>query len=44
MTEVDRLQQALSLPPVAQVGIVVNSVDKTAEFYTCSFGIGPFNI
>jgi len=32
------------LPPVSQVGIVVNDIEKTAEYYSSTFGIGPFSI
>jgi len=34
----------INLPPVKQVGIVVKDIEKTAEFYTSAFGIGPFSI
>ena len=32
------------LPPVSQVGIVVKDIEKTAEYYYTTFGIGPFSI
>ena len=35
-------KQGLTLPPVAQVGIVVKDLKKAIEYYTRVFGIGPF--
>ena len=32
------------LPPIGQVGIVVKDAEKTAEYYSSTFGIGPFTI
>ena len=32
------------LPPVSQVCIVVKDIAKAAEYYTSTFGIGPFSI
>jgi len=32
------------LPPVSQVGIVVKDIERAAEYYTSTFGIGPFTI
>jgi methylmalonyl-CoA/ethylmalonyl-CoA epimerase len=32
------------LPPVEQIGIVVRDVDQAAEFFTSTFGWGPFQI
>ncbi|MHB8109815.1 MAG: VOC family protein [Syntrophorhabdaceae bacterium] len=29
-------------PPVAQIGIVVRDLDRAVEYYSKSFGIGPF--
>jgi len=34
----------VKLPPVEQIGIVVNDVDKAIEFYTSVFGWGPFRV
>ncbi len=34
----------MGLPAVSQVGIVVRDVQKTADFYTGAFGLGPFTI
>ena len=32
------------MPPVSQIGIVVRDIEKTAEYYYSTFGIGPFSI
>jgi 4-hydroxyphenylpyruvate dioxygenase-like putative hemolysin len=32
------------LPPVTQVGIVVRAMDKAIDYYTTTFGWGPFKI
>ncbi len=32
------------LPPVSQIGIVVRDLQKTADYYTSTFGIGPFTM
>ena len=34
----------VKLPPVHQIGIVVRDIEKAAEHYTSTFGIGPFFI
>lgn len=34
----------VKLPPVEQIGIVVKDIEKTADYYTSTFGIGPFQI
>ncbi len=34
----------LKLPPVYQLGYVVKDIVKTCEFYTSTYGIGPFEI
>lgn len=40
MTSVGKVK----LPPVSQVGIVVRDIQKAADYYTATFGIGPFSI
>ena len=30
------------LPPISQIGILVNDAAKTAEYYSSVLGIGPF--
>jgi catechol 2,3-dioxygenase-like lactoylglutathione lyase family enzyme len=32
----------VKLPPVAQVGMVVRDVERVTEFYSSTFGIGPW--
>ena len=32
----------VTLPPVSQVGMVVKDIDKVMEFYSSTFGIGPW--
>jgi hypothetical protein len=44
MTGVEALARKFMLPPVSQIGVVVRDVDRTAEFYSSNFGIGPFTI
>ena len=36
--------EKVKLPPVGQVGIVVRDIRKAADYYTATFGIGPFTI
>ena len=36
--------QKLNLPPVYQLGYVVNDVEATCKYYQTTFGIGPFDI
>ncbi len=35
---------SIVLPPVRQIGLVVRDLEKTADFYYSTFGIGPFSI
>lgn len=44
MVKIDDLRNEFSLPPLSQVGVVVRDVEKTAQFYSSLFGIGPFKI
>jgi len=37
-------QGKVKLPPVHQVGIVVKNIEKAADYFTSTFGIGPFSI
>ena len=34
----------VKLPPVSQIGIVVKDMDKAIEYYSSTFGWGPFNV
>jgi methylmalonyl-CoA/ethylmalonyl-CoA epimerase len=36
--------EELKLPPVYQLGYVVKNIDQACEFYTSTFGIGPFDV
>ncbi len=36
-------EDTIQLPPIAQVGVVVNSVDKAVKHYT-RLGLGPFHV
>jgi catechol 2,3-dioxygenase-like lactoylglutathione lyase family enzyme len=38
----DSKNQKLQLPALSQVGVVVKDVEKAVEFYSKTFGIGPF--
>ena len=44
MSDVDKLRKQLNLPPLSQLGVVVWNVDKTVDYYSSVFGIGPFNV
>ncbi len=37
-----KAESNIVLPPVNQVGIVVQDAARTAEYYAATFGIGPF--
>jgi methylmalonyl-CoA/ethylmalonyl-CoA epimerase len=37
-------EPAVRLPPVEQIGIVVKDVEQTVEYFTATFGWGPFQI
>ena len=37
-------EPSVRLPPVEQIGIVVRDVDEAVEFFTSTFGWGPFRI
>jgi len=34
----------IKLPPVEQIGIVVRDLDRAMEYYTSTFGWGPFEV
>jgi methylmalonyl-CoA/ethylmalonyl-CoA epimerase len=40
----DRLKQQLELPEVAQIGVVVEDLDRAASFLERNFGLGPFRV
>lgn len=37
-----KAEATIALPPVNQIGIVVQDAAKTAEYYAATLGIGPF--
>jgi methylmalonyl-CoA/ethylmalonyl-CoA epimerase len=37
-------EPAVRLPPVEQIGIVVRDVDQAVEYFTFTFGWGPFKV
>ncbi len=40
----DQLKQRLELPPVSQIGVVVEDLERAASFLEASFGLGPFRV
>ena len=44
MEEFDKLRALMALPPVSQLGVLVNDVDRAVTYYASLFGIGPFMI
>lgn len=38
----EKITGKVKLPPVAQVGMVVKDIDKVIQFYSSTFGIGPW--
>lgn len=40
----EQQKSKVKLPPVDQIGIVVNDMDRAVEYYSCIFGWGPFQI
>jgi methylmalonyl-CoA/ethylmalonyl-CoA epimerase len=40
----ESLKQQLKLPPVAQIGVVVEDLDRAVSFLESSFGLGPFRV
>lgn len=37
-------KRGVKLPPVQQVCIVVKDIDRAIEYYTSTFGMGPFSV
>lgn len=44
MNNVSDLKAKLGLPPISQIGVIVEDVHKVADYYSSLFGIGPFTI
>ena len=40
----DRKTPKVELPPVDQIGIVVEDMDRAVEYYSSTFGWGPFKV
>ena len=40
----DETTGKIKLPPIGQIGLVVNNVDEVVQFYSSVFGIGPWRI
>ena len=40
----DQLKQQLELPPVSQIGVVVEDLERAASFLESNFGLGPFRV
>jgi len=40
----DNITGKVKLPPLVQIGMVVKDIDKVIEFYSSTFGIGPWQI
>lgn len=40
----EQQEPRVKLPPVEQIGIVVKDMDRAIEYYTSTFGWGPFNV
>jgi catechol 2,3-dioxygenase-like lactoylglutathione lyase family enzyme len=40
----DDVELKVKLPPVSHIGMIVKDIDKVIEFYTSTFGIGPWVI
>ena len=40
----EELKQQLKLPPVSQIGVVVEDLDRVASFLESSFALGPFRV
>jgi len=40
----EQIKNALALPPVGQIGMVVQDMDKTIRYYTEMFGLGPWTV
>ena len=41
---IEEQEPRVKLPPVQQVSIVVEDMERAVEYYTSTFGIGPFRI
>ena len=37
-------KSSINLPPVEQIGFVVKDIDEATEYYSSTFGWGPFQV
>jgi hypothetical protein len=44
MSDLSKISRKIGLPAISQVGVVVADVERAAEQYAASFGLGPFTI
>jgi len=44
LSETGKFLRAIDLPPVSQIGVWVHDLDRAVDYYTSSFGVGPFNV
>ena len=42
MDNKEEIRQKLNLPDLSQIGMVVNDMDKTIQYFTKTLGLGPF--
>ena len=42
--EMAKKEPGVKLPPVDQIGIVVKDIDRAIEYYSSTFGWGPFRV
>jgi methylmalonyl-CoA/ethylmalonyl-CoA epimerase len=40
----EKLKQQLELPPVSQIGVVVEDLERASSFLESNFGLGPFRV
>ena len=43
MKKIEKITAKVDLPPVTQIGVVVRDLDQAMEYYSRTFGLGPFN-
>ncbi len=44
MSGIDELKAKLELPPVSQIGIIVKNMERSVQYFSSMFGIGPFTV
>jgi 4-hydroxyphenylpyruvate dioxygenase-like putative hemolysin len=43
MNDMEGITAKVNLPPVTQIGVVVRDLDQAMDYYSKTFGLGPFN-